>query len=431
MRTPALFVGGHVWCAEVASSDAGSLARQSTGGHVSNIAPALLSLAVPIGSLKGDSRNARLHPGPNLDALKRSLTAYGQRKPIVVNADTGQIEAGNGLWQAARDLGWTEIAAVRVKDTPDMAQGYALMDNQSALLSEYDLGILKDILADLDTGAFDMALTGFDEKAIENLMTQFQPPSEGLTDPDAVPAEPQEVYVKPGDIWLCGKHRVMCGDSENRGDVQRLMAGATATAQIYDPEWDKPFVIPLVPERLVFCDGGCLGEAVTQHGSPRWAFTWDCVTSWYVKGQPLRRQKCALWYGSNAYDPDGWHYGEPGQAHEVKNTRGSYHYTPDPRGKHLSDVFVRPLTTEHADGPSHSKPVDWVTLLIANCLPKTGIIHDPFLGSGTTLVACERLERPCYGMEVEPNNAQIAIERWQNFTGQKARREPSPSAGPL
>lgn len=83
------------------------------------------------------------------------------------------IEAGNGLWQAAKELGWTEIAAVFVEDDKETAQAYALMDNQSALLADWDLPCLKDILQELDTGAFDMALTGFDDKAIEELMTQF------------------------------------------------------------------------------------------------------------------------------------------------------------------------------------------------------------------------------------------------------------------
>ena len=131
------------------------------------------SLIIPIGSVKPDPRNARLHSQPNLDALKHSLEAYGQRKPIVVNAETGVIEAGSGLWQAARELGWTEIAAVKVQDSPESAQGYALMDNQSALLAEWGLPVLKDILQELDAGAFDIGLTGFDEKAFEVVMAQF------------------------------------------------------------------------------------------------------------------------------------------------------------------------------------------------------------------------------------------------------------------
>lgn len=138
-----------------------------------NIAEALRPLIAPIDSIKPDSHNARKHSERNLEALKKSLTEYGQRKPLVVNAKTKEIEAGNGLWQAAKELGWTEIAVIMVEDGQEMATGFALMDNQSALLAEWDLPTLKDILEELDTGAFDISITGFDNKEIEDLMTQF------------------------------------------------------------------------------------------------------------------------------------------------------------------------------------------------------------------------------------------------------------------
>jgi len=138
-----------------------------------NVIESLSQQLRDINSIKPDPHNARLHPQPNLEAIKRSLETYGQRKPIVVNSRTGIIEAGNGLWQAAKELGWDEIAVVMVEDNPETAIGFAIMDNQSALLAKWDLPVLRDLLQDIDTGAFDMNLTGFDEKAIEDLMTQF------------------------------------------------------------------------------------------------------------------------------------------------------------------------------------------------------------------------------------------------------------------
>ena len=140
-----------------------------------NVAEAIASLKVPIDSVSLDPRNARKHTEPNLEAIKRSLTGFGQRKPIVVNRKTKHIEAGNGLWAAAKALGWTEIAVAFVDDSPDDAKAFGLMDNQSALLAEWDLPTLKDLLQDLDTGAFDMTLTGFSELQIESLMTQRIP----------------------------------------------------------------------------------------------------------------------------------------------------------------------------------------------------------------------------------------------------------------
>lgn len=151
-----------------------------------DIAEALKPLVVPISSVKPDPRNARIHDERNINTIKKSLETYGQRKPIVVNHD-GIIEAGNGLYQAAKELGWSEIAAVMVKDDGDHAKAYALMDNQSALLADWSMPDLKDLLQELDTGAFDMEATGFLDKEIEDLMTQFHVLEEGLTDDDAVP----------------------------------------------------------------------------------------------------------------------------------------------------------------------------------------------------------------------------------------------------
>ena len=141
-------------------------------------------------TIREDPRNARSHNDRNLATIKKSLEVYGQRKPIVVNHD-GVIEAGNGLYRAAIALGWKEIAAVYVKDDEDYAKGYAVMDNQSALTSDWDLPTLKDILQELDTGAFDMEATGFDEHELERMMTQFNP-----VDADTQPRLDEKAKVK-------------------------------------------------------------------------------------------------------------------------------------------------------------------------------------------------------------------------------------------
>ena len=134
-----------------------------------NIIESLKPLAVSIDSIKNDPHNVRSHSERNINVIKKSLETYGQRKPIVVNQD-GIIEAGNGMYQAARELGWTEVAAVMVKDDGDHAKGFALMDNQSATLAEWSFPGLKDSLEELDTGAFDMEATGFNESEREKLL---------------------------------------------------------------------------------------------------------------------------------------------------------------------------------------------------------------------------------------------------------------------
>ena len=141
---------------------------------MSNIIESLKSLTVPIDSVRADPHNARQHDERNINTIKKSLETYGQRKPIVVNHD-GIIEAGNGLWQAAKELGWTEIAVVKVKDDGDYAKGFAIMDNKSGELSDWSLPDLKDLLEGLDANNYDLELTGFDIAEIENMMTAFPP----------------------------------------------------------------------------------------------------------------------------------------------------------------------------------------------------------------------------------------------------------------
>jgi ParB-like chromosome segregation protein Spo0J len=145
---------------------------------LNNIVESLLPLAVPLDKVKLDPKNARKHPDRNIETIKKSLTAYGQRKPIVVNVDSSFIEAGNGLWLAAKALGWDKIAVTYVNDASEVATAYGLMDNQSALLADWDLPTLKDLLQGLDDGETNIELTGFTIQEIENMMTQFNPVDE-------------------------------------------------------------------------------------------------------------------------------------------------------------------------------------------------------------------------------------------------------------
>lgn len=147
-----------------------------------NIAEGLLPLAADINSVKEDPKNARKHPAGNIEAIKNSLVTYGQRKPIVVNSKTGIIEAGNGLLGAAKSLGWTQIAAVMVQDDPASATGFAIMDNQSTLLAEWDIPVLKELLLELEQSTFDMTGTGFTSEDIEELISQYEVDGIGMPD---------------------------------------------------------------------------------------------------------------------------------------------------------------------------------------------------------------------------------------------------------
>jgi DNA modification methylase len=127
----------------------------------------------------------------------------------------------------------------------------------------------------------------------------------------------------------------------------------------------------------------------------------------------LQRAKYALWYGDiETYDFNGAHYGDAGDVRIVSNTRGAYTFKPDSRGKHLSDVFSFPITQLHSSGEhTHEKPIDWLRMLLGNCTPDNALVYDPFLGSGTTLIAAHRTGRRGYGCEIEPRYADVILRR--------------------
>ena len=366
------------------------------------------------------SRNPRVNDQA-VDAVAASIREFGFRQAIVIDA-AGVIVVGHTRWKAAKKLGLAQVPVHVARDlTATQAKAYRIADNKTASLGTWDADLLPLELGDLKAADFDLTLIGFTECELDQLL---QPaPVLGLTDPDAIPETPAKPITKPGDLWLLGDHRVLCGNATNLGSVESVRVDDCGLTVI-DPEWDNP-VRPadVAGDLLVFTDAGRIGQTIGWYGAPTWIFAWDCQACWYVSGQPLRRIKLALWYGRlENYNPDGAHYGPVADEKMVTNSRGRYRYKPDSRGLHLADLFCRQITSEHADGMHpHSKPVDWIRCLIGNC--STGSIFDPFLGSGTTLIAAEQLDRRCYGLEIEPRYCDVIVRRWEEFTGKKATRE--------
>ena len=270
-------------------------------------------------------------------------------------------------------------------------------------------GLDEELLSDWNAGATALR---------EMLAAEAAPTGE---DPGPQVDKAAELQAKwgtaTGQLWQLGEHRLICGDCTDAAVVARVMGGEKAETLVFDPEWDAmPEAMTGYVSTLAFCDGATLGAVVERYGSPVWVFAWDCVTSWYTPNRPLRRMKLCAWYGDvTQYQFDGWHYGDAGDVRNVQNTRGGYLFQPDPRGKHLSDVFQEPITQTHSDGlHNHSKPADWVTLLIANCT--AGVVFDPFVGAGTSIVACERVGRQCIAIDIDPKSIAVTLQRWADMT---------------
>ena len=191
---------------------------------------------VKIAELKPHPKNPRQHPDSAIAKLTRSIQEFGWTNPVLVSKD-GFVLAGHARLKAAENAGITEVPVIQLDLEGAKADAYLIADNKTQDLTDWDLPLLKDLLQELDTGEFDLTVTGFDTDEIEGLMTQFHVPEDGLTDDDEVP-EPQESICKPGDLWVLGQHRLLCGDATVITHVERLMDGQKADMVFTDPPFE-------------------------------------------------------------------------------------------------------------------------------------------------------------------------------------------------
>lgn len=371
---------------------------------------------VPRSALKPWAKNPRKNDKA-VALVVASIKRFGFGAPIIARRADGEVIAGHTRLKAAEVLG-LDMVPVRYLDLdPAEAHLLALADNKLNEKAEWADGELASILSDYSLE--DAALAGWDSKDLDALADAFDP-GPLVEDPGAQVSKAEELRIKwgveRGQVWALGEHRVLCGSATDSADLALVDDGSAPTL-FFDPEWDAMPAMPARVSTLAFCDGQRAADVIRLYGAPTWVFAWDCVSSWYTPNRPLRRMKLCLWYGEiSSYAPDGAHYGDAGNEREVFNSRGSYTFRPDPRGKHLSDVFSLPITKLHADSEhAHSKPIDWIRMLLGNC--SQGDVFDPFLGSGTTLLACEQLGRRCRAIEIDPGYVAVAIQRWVDMTG--------------
>jgi len=192
---------------------------------------------IPIEKIKIAKYNPRkdLKPGdPEYEKLKKSIVAFDLVEPLVWNKRSENLIGGHQRLKILKEMGHTEVE-VSVVDLPDRKEK-ALNLALNKISGEWDFPMLKDLLEELDTGEFDIEITGFDDKEIEDLMTQFYIPEEGLTGDDEIP-EKVETVCKTGDLWQLGNHRLLCGDATKKEDVERLMNGEKADMVFTDPPY--------------------------------------------------------------------------------------------------------------------------------------------------------------------------------------------------
>ena len=348
---------------------------------------------IAVADLSLDPSNVRKHSRRNLDAIKASLRKFGQQKPIVVDAK-GIVLAGNGTLTAAKELGWTEIQATRTELAGVEATAFAIADNRTAELAEWDEDGLAKVLESLKVEDADLlAATGYDDAEVDKMV------GTEVTE-DEAPEPPAEPITKAGDLWLLGDHRVLCGDSTKAEDVARVMNRERAGAVVTDP----PYGINANKQTLG------AGKKQFDRGGD-----WDAKTPDVTSLTNLADQ-VVIWGGNYFADqlpPTNhwlcWHKHNDGRSFSEFELAWT---TLGHNCRHLSHHWSR----EQKAHPTQ-KPVK----VMAWCAQMTeGIIYDPFLGSGTTLIAAEQLGRKCYGMEISPAYCDVIVKRWENLTGKKA-----------
>jgi DNA modification methylase len=396
---------------------------------------------IPIADLIPYARNSRTHSDAQVAKIASSIKEFGFLNPIITDGSNG-IVAGHGRVLAAQKLGLKELPCVEADHLTDaQKRAYVIADNRMALDAGWDAEMLKVELGDLDAAGFDLSLTGFDLGELENFLAE---PTEGLTDEDAVPDVPAVPVTVLGDVWVLGKHRLMCGDSTVQTDADKMMQGERGDLLFTDPPWNVNYgavkagnAMGYKPRKILndhmseadwtqFVTGFCASfYAVTKPGAlayvvmsaQEWPaidkglreakFHWSSTIIWVKDSLVLSRkdyhtQYEPLWYGWNEDGPRIMHVPDRKQS-DIWNI---------PRPK-VSDLH--PTT----------KPVQLIERALLNSSARGALVVDLFGGSGSTLIACEKHGRDARLMELDPKYCDVIVKRWQEFTGKDAIHEAS------
>ena len=393
--------------------------------------------AVPLAALHPAPWNPRTIKDERFQNLCASIQADPEflwRRPVLAQAD-GTIYAGNMRYCAAQHLGLDSIPAIVEDITDQLARERAMRDN--AQWGEWEEDELAKLLDELKVSGSDLDLLGFEERELQSLLNLIDQQG-GLTDPDAIPEPPEEPVTKRGDLWLLGEHRVLCGDSTDPHDVKIVMNGEEAACLWTDPPYGVSYVGGTERKLTIKNDDrdgleGLLGGAFAAidpqlvpgaaiyiahpAGPNALVFVARFIAQGWTLRQGLVWKKDRIVVGHSDY-----HYGhepilyglKPGYAgRRGRGAAGWY------GGNACSSVFEIASPVRNADHPT-AKPVALVAAMITNSSRTGEVVFDGFLGSGSTLIACEQTGRRCFGIELDPAYVDVVVKRWEQFSGKAA-----------
>jgi DNA modification methylase len=383
--------------------------------------------------LKSDHKNARRRTDRSASLIAESLKRFGAARSIVIDED-GRILAGNGTVEGAKKAGIDKlriieaegdelIAVRRAGLTEDQKVGLALADNRSSDLSEWDNEMLRQLSEEHD-------LTPWFED--DELLAEVLEPEEGLTDADDVPEPPEEPITKPGDLWILGNHRLLCGDSTNIQHVEQLMDGQKADMVYCDP----PYGMNLNTDYSQI-----KGSAKSPNAK---GYKWKEVigdnkdfdpSALITLFQDVPEQ---FWWGADYYFeclPRGgsllvWQKRDKADAEMIGNDFEICWS----KQRHKKATFWKRWvgfdSVERGEKRVHptQKPIDLHVWVFEQWGKPSDCVVDLFGGSGSTLIACEKTSRHCRMMELDPAYCDVIVKRWEDFTGNKAMIELVPEA---
>jgi DNA modification methylase len=385
-----------------------------------------------ITSIKPYENNPRKLSETAIEKVAMSLKEYGFRQPIVVDKDR-VIVAGHTRFRASKKLGLKQVPISIIDNlTDEQINAYRIADNRTAEESEWDNELLKMEIKELEAKDFKLDLLGFNDEQLNDILFEEK---QGLTDEDEVPEAPEEPISKLGDIWKLGSHRLICGDSTKSEDFDKLMQNEKANVVYTDPPYNinygnikhekfkmrdikndsmdkfqyREFCTKFIENLKQRCDGifYCWGA---QGKDGRLLFT--------ILDDYLHNSTTIMWYKDqftlgrgkyhNQYEPCWFGWNKSGES-----------FIDD---RKLVNVWNHKRPKKSDLHPT-MKPIELIEIGLTHSTKIDDIVLDCFLGSGSTLIACEKLKRICYGMELDPKYCDVIIKRWENFTGKKAELE--------
>ena len=377
-----------------------------------------------ISNIKPYENNPRKLSEQAIEKVAMSLKEYGFRQPIVVDKDM-VIVAGHTRFRASKKLGLKQVPISVIDNlSEEQINAYRIADNRTAEESEWDNELLKMEIKELEAKDFKLDLLGFNDEQLNNILFEEK---QGLTDEDEVPETPEEPISKLGNIWKLGNHRVMCGNSVDYEDVHKLMNNKIADLVNTDPPYGVNYQSNMRTKSdkfdVIKNDDKILNiTPMIDKFSKGWVFIW---TTWKVIDKWIDNTK-SFGFPTNMVV---WHKGGGGIGDLKKTFLTDYEMAlvfnrgAELCGKRIGSVWS--LQKDKAIKYKHptQKPVELSVEAIDKTTNPKSIVMDLFLGSGSSLIACEKMDRICYGMELDPKYCDVIIKRWENFTGQKAELE--------